>query len=138
MRLRSVYDCGAYGVAFLYDLLKERTPEQSISHKELPLWYDHRRFVENKPYLRWYLIEVDHAFVGSIYLSKQSEVGLFILKAHQGKSYGRTALKMLREKHPGRLLVNIAFNNLKSVAFFHREGFTPLQLTFEANDAEPH
>ena len=35
---------------FLYDLLKERTPTVSISHKALPSFKEHCRFVASHPY----------------------------------------------------------------------------------------
>lgn len=131
MNLRTVESCGDVAAGFLFALLKERTPQQSISHKEMPSWGDHRYFVKNHPYKAWYLIEVDYAFVGAIYLTKQYEVGLFILNAHQGKGYGKSALFNLREMHPGRLLANINPNNEAGLAFWKGQGFKPLQVTYE-------
>ncbi len=43
----------------LYDLMKEATPEQSISHKALPRWEDHMAFVCGHHYRDWWLIQAD-------------------------------------------------------------------------------
>ena len=76
MKLISVYDYpGAEEI--LFDLLRERTPEQSISHKSLPTRIQHRMFIGSQPYKAWYLIEVSDV-VGAIYLTYYDEIGIFI------------------------------------------------------------
>ena len=52
-------------VKFLYDLLKEK--EFSISHKDLPTFEDHKNFVLNHPYHKWFLIIFDNKKVGLIF-----------------------------------------------------------------------
>ena len=101
----------------LYSLLKQRTPEQSISHKEMPSWPDHIQFIASEPYLCWYLI-FDEDAVGAIYLTKQREIGIGIFNQHQFKGYGKQAVKMLIEKHPGPFYANINPNNFASRRFF--------------------
>lgn len=114
---------------FLYGLLAERTPEQSISHRDMPTLEEHARFVHSEPYEAWYIIAVGGLYVGSIYLTKAREVGLFILEDSQGKGYGHEALELLKRLHPGPLLANISVENLPSAEFFTHEGFKPLQTT---------
>ena len=41
----------------LWELLQERTPAQSISHKEMPTFKQHKKFVDSKPYAVWYMID---------------------------------------------------------------------------------
>ena len=41
---------------FLYDLLKERTSSTNISHKKMPTYKEHVKFVNSKPYAKWYVI----------------------------------------------------------------------------------
>ena len=36
---------------FLYELLSERDPVANISHKQMPTYDEHIRFVTSKPYL---------------------------------------------------------------------------------------
>ena len=124
----------------LYQLLGEREPYQSISHKATPTWEAHIKFVASRPYLGWYLIQVDDGngshtappeIVGAIYLTKQREVGLFVFKVRQGRGHGKSALAELRRLHPGRLLANIAPGNEASTRFFGAQGFRHIQNTFE-------
>ena len=63
---------------FLYDLLKERNPQANISHKKMPSYAQHIKFVNSRPYTKWYIIEKGNEMVGSVYLSKQNEIGIFI------------------------------------------------------------
>mgnify|MGYP001605012207 CR=1 FL=1 len=115
---------------FLYHVLHERAPEQSISHKEMPTFDQHRAFVERRPYKFWYLIQVDTEPVGSIYLTEQNEIGVFILKEHRSRGHGTRAIKLLMQTHPQeQFLANINPNNAKSLALFEGLEFRLLQLT---------
>jgi RimJ/RimL family protein N-acetyltransferase len=128
MRFISVYDYPAAAQP-LYDLLAERAPEVNISHKEMPTWEAHLKFIASRPYESWYLIEVDTVPVGTIYLTNQREVGLFIFKLYRGQGYGGEALAELKRKHPGQLLANVSVNNKDGLSFWQDQGFKPLQQT---------
>ena len=118
---------------FLYGLLLERPKEANISHKSMPSFQDHVRFVDSIPYSAWYLIVTNKGErVGAIYLSKQNEVGIAIGEQHRGKGYGALALEMLRKLHPGRLLANVAPGNYASHEFFKAMGWKVIQYTYEA------
>ncbi len=118
--------------SFLYELLTERDPRANISHKKIPTFAQHIKFVESKPYSKWYIIEYDGTKVGSAYLSKQDEIGLFIKKNLQRKNLGKQALKILLKKNPrNRYLANISPKNKKSIKFFQKNGFKLIQYTFE-------
>lgn len=111
---------------FLYELLQQRTPEQAISHKEMPSWHEHTLFVNSKPYKDWFIIYNYYKPVGSIYLSKHDEIGLFIHKNHQGCGYGRAALNLLLDLCPeNTYYANINPKNENSKRFFHSYGFVP-------------
>ena len=128
---------------FLFDLLKERDARANISHKKMPSYNSHIRFIKSKPYKVWYIIymKLDHKLrydwkekVGSIYLSKNDEIGIFISKKFQGKNIGSFALNELIEKNPRkRLLANVNPKNKKSMNFFKNHGFKLIQHTFELN-----
>lgn len=117
-------------INILYDLLAERTPEQSISHKSMPTMEEHAAFVRSLPYRAWYLIQVGNEYVGCVYLSKQREIGVSIFEKRRGNGYATEAVQELMRKWPGRFLANIAPNNKASQAFFTKLGFTPLQVTY--------
>lgn len=116
----------------LYELLLQRTPNQSISHKVAPTWEDHVSFVMLCPYLYWYLIEISTGeLVGAIYLTRQREIGIFVLDQYLGQGYGTKAVQILMDKHPGRFLANVNPNNEASAALWQSLGFNLLQLTYE-------
>jgi len=117
---------------FLFDLLKERNPKANISHKKMPSYDEHIQFIKSKPYTKWYIILQSNKKVGSIYLSKNDEIGIFISKKFQGKNIGFHALTELLKKNPRkRFLANVNPKNKKSMTFFKNNGFKLIQYTFE-------
>lgn len=130
MKLRSVYrtpDAATY----LYALLTEREPTQNISHRGMPTVTQHLAFVRSNPYKEWHLIEAGREIVGAVYLTRAAEIGIFIFKAHQGRGYGKRAVQLLRQRHPGeRLLANVNPANKRSRRMFEKIGGTLLQVTY--------
>ena len=61
--------------SFLYELLLERKSYVNISHKKNPTYANHVKFVMSKPYSKWYIIYYRKQKIGSIYLTKQDEIG---------------------------------------------------------------
>ena len=117
---------------FLYDLLKERESTVNISHKKMPTYAQHIKFIESKPYSKWYIIRLGNQKIGSAYLSKQNEIGIFITKNMHAKKLGTTAIKILIKKNRRkRYLANINPKNKKSISFFKKNGFELIQHTFE-------
>jgi len=120
---------------FLYNLLKERDPLANISHKKMPTYSEHISFISSKPYLKWYIIMYGSKKVGSIYLSRQNEIGIFIKKNFQNNQIGRFALELLIKKNPKkRYLANVNPNNKTSINFFKNHKFKLIQYTFELNN----
>jgi len=118
----------------LYELLKERTPEQSISHKKMPTFEEHETFINSNPYLVWYFIEHDKVVMGTIYLTNNREIGIFIFKRHQAKGFGKVAVEALMVKHPGKFLSNISPINKESIQFFEGLGFELVQQTYSVHN----
>jgi len=117
---------------FLYELLKERDSRANISHKKMPSIKQHEKFIQSKPYSKWYIIQNSNKEVGSIYLSKNNEIGIFLIKKNQSKGIGFNALKLLMEKNPKiRYLANVNPKNKKSIEFFKKNGFKLIQHTYE-------
>jgi len=117
---------------FLYDLLMERNPRANISHKKMPVYNKHVSFVSAKPYSKWYVIFYGINKAGSIYLTSQNEIGIFIKKSFQNKQIGNIALRKLIQKNPKkRYLANVNPKNKKSIRFFKNNGFKLIQYTFE-------
>lgn len=117
---------------FLYALLKERDPKANISHKTMPTYGEHIKFVNSKPYKIWYVIRIGSTKAGSIYLSKENEIGIFLIKNLQGKKIGQKALELLIQKNPEkRYLANVNPKNCKSINFFKKNKFKLIQHTYE-------
>jgi len=117
-------------VDILFALLAERTPDESISHQEMPTLDQHRKFVRSNPYQVWYLIKVKDDYVGCCYISKAREIGISIFKAHRRKGYAIQALRMMMELWPGKFYANINPLNSKSQLLFKALGFGLLQVTY--------
>ena len=117
---------------FLYNLLMERDTRANISHKKMPTYNQHVSFVSAKSYSKWYVIFYGVNKVGSIYLTPQNEIGIFIKKSFQNKQIGNIALRILIQKNPKkRYLANVNPKNKKSIRFFKNNGFKLIQYTFE-------
>ena len=116
---------------FLYQLLKNRDLHTSISHKDMPSYVSHIKFVESKPYSNWYVIKNGKEKVGSIYLSKNDEVGLFLKDGFRRRNIGSIALNLMIKKNPrDRYLSNINPKNKNAIKFFKKNNFKLIQYTF--------
>lgn len=117
---------------FLYNLLKERNPNMNISHKKMPTYSEHVKFVKSKPYTKWDVIEYGKQKIGSIYLSKNDEIGIFLKKQFQGKNVGQESLELFMKMNPRkRYLANVNPKNTISQKFFKKNGFKLIQHTYE-------
>ena len=122
----------------LYRLLAERDETINISHKAMPTFCQHFRFVETKPYTAWYFIKDGDEVLGACYLSKQNELGIHLFRTSQGRGYGKRAIEeMVRIHGPRRYLANISPRNERSAALFAGLGFRLCQHTFELNEPAP-
>jgi RimJ/RimL family protein N-acetyltransferase len=90
----------------------------------MPTYANHEKFVLLKPYKEWFIIYDGMMRVGSIYISKTDEIGLFILNEHHNKGYGGESLKTIIKEYPDCIFkANINPNNYKSINFFKKHGF---------------
>ena len=117
---------------FLYNLLDERDPISNISHKKMPSFKTHQKFVSSKPYKKWYVIKYSQDSIGSLYLSHQNEIGFFLKKQHNDLKLANFILKLFINKNPhSEYFVNINPKNKKLINFYKKFGFSLLQKTFK-------
>jgi len=117
---------------FLYDLLNERLQYVNISHKKMPTKKQHIKFVNSKPYSKWYIILFNNIKIGSVYLSKQDEIGLHIKQDWAWKGLESLALKQLMMKNScPRYLVNTNPKNKRLISLLKKHKFKLLQQTYE-------
>jgi RimJ/RimL family protein N-acetyltransferase len=117
---------------FLYDLLKNKDPNANISHKKMPSYDEHVKFVMSKPYTNWYIIEYEKKNVGAIYLSKQDEIGISVSNDYEYDQIVKPALKLLMKLNQRkRYLANTSPKNVRSQEFLLKNGFTGLEYVYE-------
>ena len=124
----------------LYELLKERTPDQSISHQKMPSEQEHRYFVKNHPYRSWWIIVSEGHSVGAIYATFNNEIGVGILSAYQRRGFASAAIDLmirlidplpaLPGQRAGHWLANINPQNEPSIRMFEKLGFKHIQNTY--------
>ena len=61
-------------IEILYIHLKNR--KYSISHKLLPQYQDHIKFVKNHPYRDWFIIKEAKEIIGNVYVHFDNSIGL--------------------------------------------------------------
>lgn len=133
MKLVDVYDV-PNATDVLYALLKQREGRVNISHKKMPSFDEHEKFVASKPYKEWFFIvnKTTGIIGGSVYLTWQNEIGVFVFTGERRKGYGSFAIQSMIIRHPGeRLLANIAPENYESQELFKGFGFKLCQFTLE-------
>ena len=117
---------------FLYNLLKIRDPITNISHKKMPSYDEHANFILSNPYTIWYIIEYEGKKIGSIYLSKQDEIGISLVDNSLYDKIGKSIIKLFIKNNPRkRYLAKISPQNKKLQNFFINNGFTGLEYTYE-------
>jgi hypothetical protein len=117
---------------FLYKLLKERDPKNNISHKKVPTFSQHVKFIKSKPYSKWYIIYADKEKCGTVYLSELNEIAFQLKKEFYHKEIEYYVLKLIMKKSPhSRYLANVNPNNKKKIDFLKKNGFKLIQYTYE-------
>jgi RimJ/RimL family protein N-acetyltransferase len=129
----------------LYDLLMERSTEEdenvNISHRTLPTWDEHMKFVASNPYRAWYLGFFDEAPIGYVSLTYRNEVGIVLFKKYRGMGFGLKLLRIMLSLHDplpavpairnGNFIANINPKNEASIKLFEGLGFKHIQNTYE-------
>ena len=117
---------------FLHNLLAQRNSKINISHKRMPTWEEHVRFVKSKPYSKWYIIYNKDEKIGSIYLLKQSEIGIHLLKKYEKESIHLESIKKLMLLNSKiKFRANISPKNKNYIMLFEKLGFKMVQHTYE-------
>lgn len=115
----------------LYKLLQQRSDYVNISHRSMPSYANHIRFIRNNPYKEWKIIFNNGLNdVGAYYITDKNEIGIFIKKEYQNRGIGKQVLDHILSK-PGRYLANINPRNKLSQDLFKKKGFKIIQYTYE-------
>ena len=115
---------------FLFNHLKERDPRENISHKKMPTYDEHVKFVLSKPYSKWYIIFERNKKIGSVYLTKADELGLHLKKEYFRESLMKEILESLMKSEPNkRFVFNVSPRNKKFMKFLQKNGYVISQQT---------
>ena len=121
----------------LYDLLKIR--KHNISHEVLPDFNRHKQFVENNPYLYWYIFSLDEKAIGTFYIKDDNSIGIntneptkeiikeildFILDNFSPK-------KGIPSEIPNYFFINVSPNNNLLKDIVSSLGYIPLQVSYK-------
>ena len=122
--------------SFLYKLLSERKSYEKISHKKNPTFAKHLKFIISRPYSKWYIIYYMKEKIGSVYLTKQDEIGIHFKERNITNKIRSDVLKMVMTKNPrNRYLININPRNVSMKNFIKNKGFKLIQYTFESSES---
>lgn len=117
---RSMYE------RFLYNLLEQRREYQNISHKKMPTYSNHVKLIRSEPHKHWFIVQnSNNRLIGSVYVSKQDEIGIFLKEEYTHQGYGTKILNEIFEycKDIKEFKANIAPFNSASLCFFVNRGF---------------
>lgn len=116
---------------FFYELLKERDNTINISHKKMPSRKKSDKFNASNPYAYDFIILLNDERLGRVYVTKNSEIGIFIKKEFQNKHYGRKVIPLLFDiVGLKKYYANVAPLNIHSQKFFKKLGFKLIQYTY--------
>ncbi len=121
----------AVHIGFLYALLAERPAEANISHTQMPTYEQHTAFVKRTPYMFWYIIMHDEMMAGSIYLTRNQEIGIHIYTPFRRQGIARRAIPaFMKLIGSPKYLANVAPGNAASHALFSSLGGIVIQHTY--------
>ena len=121
-----------FDISFLFELLKNRTQFENISHKIIPTFKNHEKFVNSKPYFKWYIIYEDLKKIGSVYITNQNEIAIHFLNIKNYEGFFLESLEIIIQKNPRkRFLLNISPKNKKLKRIVEKNKFKLIQHTYE-------
>ena len=103
-------------IKFLYQILSERPRTVNISHKTMPSFYKHSKFVKSNPYVKWYVI---HLILDSNLQQLTSKLKDEILTS------------IIKQNPHIRYIVNLNPKNKKGIEFYKKRGFKLVQYSYE-------
>ncbi len=121
----------------LFSILKNR--RYSISHKNMPLFNEHKNFVNNNPYLEWYLIYKNESVFGSVYINHDNSIGLNLIMDYFKKDI-KEIIQHIKDMHKpltekksirrGDFFINISPKNKKLIKILKEINKNEIQRSF--------
>ena len=121
----------------LFNLLKKR--DHSISHKSIPEYETHKRFIELKPYRYWFLVYENDKPIGSFYIQNDNSIGLNLLTI--SLKIVKTILDYIKgefeplnavaSKIPSYFYINVAYSNAELKKILIKLDCIPIQTSYQ-------
>lgn len=68
---------------FLYQLLKQRPDDECISHRKMPTYPQHCKYLNTFPFFLNIIILADGKKIGNFYQTARREIGIHVLKKYE-------------------------------------------------------
>ena len=119
-------------IKFLYQILSERPRTVNISHKTMPSFYKHSKFVKSNPYVKWYVIHLNDVKNGSAYITQINEITIHLIRKYENDKLKDEILTSIIKQNPHkRYIVNLNPKNKKGIEFYKKRGFKLVQYSYE-------
>lgn len=113
---------------FLYKLLKQRNPDENISHKVMPTYKQHCTFNDKQPYAEDYIIFDGERRVGRFYVTDRMEAGIKFID----NKYLIPTLDEILSCDNGMLYFNVSPRNKIMNDYLKKKGLKVIQYTYES------
>ncbi|MBT6536259.1 MAG: hypothetical protein HOK98_08740 [Rhodospirillaceae bacterium] len=132
-------------IAVLFEILGKRRGHHRISHGAAPGFEAHRDFVHTHPYRHWFLVSYDGEFIGTIYLTKENVLGVFVDDT-QLAHLGRVIVYVIQAFDPlpaipsirnAKYTINLSPENTAYAGVIEELGGRLIQQSYVLPDAEP-
>ena len=124
-------------IEVLYELLKTRI--HSISHKSIPTFEQHTKFVKNNPYRVWYLLSDNQGYFGTVYVAENNNIGINIDSSRLNDTLKKIIRKIESEIRPlspitslrnEKFTINVPITNQIMISAIKEFGYVLIQITF--------
>lgn len=121
----------------LFDLLKKR--EFKISHEKMPSFENHKNFVLNNPYSKWFIIYNNDNEFGTFYIKQDNSIGLNLI-ANKKEVVKKTLEfidinfepnKSKASEIPSYFYFNLSILNSELRNIFQEMGKEPFQISYK-------
>lgn len=116
---------------FLYRLLKQRNPDENISHKVMPTYKQHCEFNDKQPYPQDYIVFDCGKKIGRFYVTDRMEVGIKFID----NKYTIPMLDeifIVKDITGVRLFFNVSPRNKLINDYLKKKGLKIIQYTYES------
>ena len=127
-------------IEILFSLLSKR--KFNISHKNMPSYQCHKKFVISNPYRYWFLVVFEKEYIGSFYIKFDNSIGIKIDKEHYSNAIKKIIDKINFKFKPSpaqdsivseNFFINVPFDDLDFNKNLTKIGYEPNQISYLIN-----